>query len=334
MAVTKISDIINPEVMGDTIEARIPEMLKFTPYAKVDNSLMGIAGDTKTVPSWNFIGSAEDVAEGEEITPDKLTASTTQFTIKKAMKSVGITQEAINSGLGDPVGQAETQLTKALAVKVDNDVRGVLFESKLGYDGSSANISYNAVVDTVDVFEEEENTPKVLYIHPKMVTKLRKDTNFISCDKYGAGSNVMVSGEIGTIANARIVATKKVPLIKFEKNDSGTITIVKDATGEDATNKHVSTVAPYCFGDIAIGDKVNAVTDNYYYCPMVKLEPASTDTEYSEDELPAVTIFLKKDVQCDAEWLPKKATTDVTVSKYYGVALTNGAKVVLAKYKA
>ena len=108
MATTYLNDIINPQVMGDMIEAKIPHMLKFTPFAKVDTTLVGVPGDTKTVPSWNFVGAAEDVAEGAEITTKKLTAASTTFTIKKAMQSVGITQEAINSGLGDPVGQDET----------------------------------------------------------------------------------------------------------------------------------------------------------------------------------------------------------------------------------
>ena len=46
-----------------------------------------------------------------------------------------------------------------------------------------------------------------------------------------------------------------------------------------------------------------------------------------------MTIFLKKDIQVDAEWLPKKQRTDVTAAKYYGVAKTNDAKIVLAKFK-
>ena len=51
-----------------------------------------------------------------------LTASSTTFTIKCAGKSVGIFQTAINSGLGNPIGQAETQLAKSIVGKVDNDV--------------------------------------------------------------------------------------------------------------------------------------------------------------------------------------------------------------------
>lgn len=287
MAVTKLSDIINPQVMGDMIEAKIPHMLKFTPFARVDTSLAGVPGDTKTVPSWNFIGAAEDIAEGAEITTKKLTASSTTFTIKKAMQSVGITQESINSGLGDPVGQAETQLAKSLAVKLDADVLAVLLTASQKYAPSTAaKISYNGIVDAIAILDEEENTDKVMFIAPAQRIEMMKDSNFIDKNKYG--NDVMVTGEIGVVGNTRIVVSKQ---------------IVKDASGN-------------------------------YVCPIVQLEPESTDTDYSESELPAVTYFLKKDTSIDHEWFPKKQTHDITAAKYYGVALTNAAKVVLATFKA
>ena len=286
MATTFLNDIINPQVMGDMIEAKIPHMLKFTPFAKVDTTLVGVPGDTKTVPSWNFVGAAEDVAEGAEIQTKKLTASSTTFTIKKAMQSVGVTQESINSGLGDPIGQAETQLGKALAVKMESDVLAAVLTATLKHDGSTAAISYAGIVDAVGVLDEEENTDKVMFIAPAQITKLRKDNDFIDKNKYG--NEVMVSGEIGMVGNTRIVPSKQ---------------IVKTGAGT-------------------------------YVNPIIKLEPASTDTEYAETELPAVTIFMKKDTQVDHEWFPKKQTHDITAAKYYGVALTNAAKVVLATFKA
>ena len=67
MAVTKLNNLINPEVMGAMIGAKIDAQLKLTPYAKVDTTLVGVPGDTKTVPSWNYIGDAENVAEGAEV---------------------------------------------------------------------------------------------------------------------------------------------------------------------------------------------------------------------------------------------------------------------------
>lgn len=286
MATTMLSDIINPQVMGDMIEAKIPHMLKFTKFAKVDTSLVGVPGDTKTVPSWNFVGAAEDVAEGAEITAKKLTASSTTFTVKKVMQSVGITQESINSGMGDPVGQGERQLAKAIAVKLDDDVLAAAMTGVLTHDGSGAKIGYDGIVDAIGVLDEEENTDKVMFIATAQVTTMRKDPNFIDKSKYG--NDVMMSGEIGMVGNTRLVPSKK---------------IVKDGSGN-------------------------------YVCPIIKLEPASADTEYTEDELPAITLFLKKDTSVDHEWFPKKQTHDITAAKYYGVALTNASKVVLATFKA
>ena len=286
MATTHLSDIINPQVMGDMIEAKIPHMLKFTSFAKVDNSLVGVPGDTKTVPSWNFVGAAEDVAEGAEISTKKLTAASTTFSIKKAMQSVGITQESINSGLGDPVGQAEQQLAKAIALKVEADVLAAALTATQAYDGSASVIKYTGIVDAVGVLDEEEITDKVMFVNPAQITALRKDADFLSADKYQGG--VAVSGEIGQIAGVRIVPSKQ---------------IVKNGSGN-------------------------------YVCPLIKLEPSSVDTEYAESELPAITIFLKKETAVDAEWFPKKQTHDITAAKYYGVALTNAAKVVLATFKA
>ena len=64
------------------------------------------------------------------------------------------------------------------------------------------------------------------------------------------------------------------------------------------------------------------------------MEPDSAETEYTEAELPAITIFLKKDTQVDHEWFPKKQQHDITAARYYGVAKTNDAKLVLARFKA
>jgi N4-gp56 family major capsid protein len=283
MAVTMMSNMINPEVMGDMINAKIEALAKITPYAKVDTSLQGVPGDTKTVPSWNYIGDAEDVAEGAEVGLTQMTAASTTFTIKKAMKAVGITQEAVNSGLGNPIGQAESQLAKSIVGKVDNDVLAAALTATNVHDATAV-IGYAGIVDAVTKFEDEEDgVEKVMFISPKQEATLLKDPDFLSADKFTGG--VAVNGAIGKIAGCWIKKSNKI------KVKSGT-----------------------------------------YTCPIIKLEPDSAETEYTEDELPALTIFLKKETTVDAEWFPKKQQTDITACKYYGVALTNAAKVVLAKF--
>lgn len=333
MAVTKMAAMINPEVMGDMINAKIEALLKITPYAKVDTTLQGVPGDTKTVPSWKYIGDAEDVAEGAEVGLTEMQTDTDTFTIKKAMKAVGLTQEAINSGYGDPIGQAESQLAKSIAGKVDNDVFAAALKASLTSGDGSAQIKYSGVVDVVDKFDEEDITDKVMFINPKQLTTLRKDSDFISADKYN--NNVMISGEVGMICQTRIVPSKKVPLITATVGASGDSGAVKITTSNqatyanhvwDATNKAVITPAADSY--------VVPVTNNYYLCPCLKLEPSSPETEFTETELPAITIFLKKDTQTDAEWKPRTQTHEITTARYYGVALTNEAKVVVASFKA
>ena len=284
MALTTKSNMIIPEVMGEMINAKIEALAKLTPYAKVDTTLQGVPGDTKTVPSWNYIGDAEDIAEGVEVGTTQLTAASTTFTIKKAMKAVSITQEAVNSGLGNPIGQAEMQLAKSIAGKVDNDVIEAVMTSRKTVDLSTQVISYEAIVEAVSQFEDEEDgIEKVMFIAPAQEKALLLDPMFLSADKFQAG--VAVTGSIGKIAGCWIKKSKKIK--------------------EDAQGKFTN--------------------------PIIKLEPDSAETEYTEDELPALTIFLKADTTTDAEWFPKKQVTDVSVCKYYGVALTNEAKTLLVK---
>lgn len=209
---TKIADLIDPEVMGDMVSARIPKKLRVAPFAKVDDTLAGVPGDTITVPAYAYIGDADIVAEGEAVTIEKMTTSTRKATVKKAMKGIGLTDEAVLSGYGNPVGEANTQLAMAIAAKIDNDCMDVLQTATLTYDGSAGIISYAGVVDAVDALQEEQATEKVIFVHPKQVTQLRKDAEFTSTDKYPA--NVRMSGEIGSIAGCRVVPSKKVPLVE------------------------------------------------------------------------------------------------------------------------
>lgn len=217
---TKIADLIDPEVMADMISAKIPKKIVVAPFAKVDTTLQGVPGDTITVPQYSYIGDAEDIAEGVTCGTVKLEANTGTSKVKKAMKAVTLTDEAVLSGYGNPIGETNNQLASAIASKVDNDAMDALQGAQLEYDGSAKAISYEGIVEAIDLFEEEVNTEKVMFVHPKQVTHLRKDANFISADKYTG--NVVMSGEIGMIANARIVPSKKVPEVEV-----GTATKVK-----------------------------------------------------------------------------------------------------------
>ncbi len=210
MSTTTISELVNPLVMSDMISAKITKKLVVTPFAKVDDSLVGVAGDTIVVPQYAYIGDAEDIAEGLEVGTTKLVTTTTRATIKKAMKAVELTDEAVLSGYGNPIGETNNQLALAIASKVDNDAMDALLTAQKEFSATSI-INYDGIVDAIDLFEEETNSPKVIFVHPKQLTQLRHDPDFISADKYSA--ETIMTGEVGMIANTRIVPSKKVPVV-------------------------------------------------------------------------------------------------------------------------
>lgn len=283
MALTKLENLIDAEVMADAISGKIASAIRVTPFAKVDTSLEAKnAGDTITVPRFSYIGDAEDIAEGVECGTVQLTADTTTATVKKAMKAVELTDEAVLSGFGDPVGETNTQLAKSIAAKVDADAMDALQTAQLTYDGSATKISYAGIVDAIDVFGEEFNSDKVIFVNPAQVGALRKDADFLSADKLA--ESVRVTGAIGKICNCEVVVSKKVPA-----NEGGT----------------------------------------GYVNPIVKL---NEDGE-TEDDTPALTVYMKRDVNLETERFSLARKTAISVDEIYTVALSNASKVVLATFK-
>jgi len=327
---TQLSDLINPEVMADMISAKIPNKIIVAPFAKVDTTLVGQPGDTITVPQYAYIGDAVDVAEGVAAETVKLTAGTTQVTVKKAMKAVELTDEAVLSGYGNPVGETNNQLAKSVASKVDTDAMNALLQAQLTYDGSATQIAYAVIVDAVDIFDEEVNTGKIMFVHPKQVTKLRKDSDFISADKYN--NNVVMTGEIGIIANTRIVPSRRV--VEFsewyapcQEGTSSALEIISSGT-PTASQVLIGTVQA-SLPNAKAGEFVLKKTTTVYFNPIVKLEE---DTE-TEDEAPALTIYLKSDTNVETDRVSLARKTDISVDKHYAAALSNTSKVVLAKIK-
>lgn len=209
MTITKIAQMVNPQVMADMIQAGLPKKIKVSPLAVIDKTLVGRPGDEITVPTFDYIGDAADVTEGEPITISQMTTKTAKAKVKKAGKGVEITDEAVLSGYGDPIGEANRQLLMAIASKIDEDAMASLKTASLVHDISSSKIiSYEAIVDAVDKFEEEDYEGKVIFVHPKQVTQLRKDPNFLSLDKYPVP--VIMNGVIGSIAGCQVVVSKRV----------------------------------------------------------------------------------------------------------------------------
>lgn len=208
MTQTKIAQLVNPEVMADMVSAKLPKMIKFTPLAYVERELVGQPGNTVTVAKWVYSGDAKDITEGEAIVPDQLTTDKSTMTIKKAGKGVEVTDEALLSGFGDPLGQAAHQISLAIANKVDNDL--VVEAKKATQYVDDAPVTGDALDKALAVFADEEDARYVALINPEDAIALRKDTVKEWVRGSEIGANIVVSGTFGETHGVQIVRSKKV----------------------------------------------------------------------------------------------------------------------------
>lgn len=319
---TKLANLINPEVMADMVSAKADKAVRVLPYAKVDTTLQGQAGDTISIPKYGYIGEAVDVAEGEDIPVRQMSVSSEQHTIKKAGVGGILTDEAVLSGYGNPVGELTNQMAKSIAGKCDTDAYAELITAPTAYTASGV-ISYAEIVKAEDLFEEETNSQKAMFIHPKQTTQLRLDPDFIDKSKYG--NEVMVDGEIGIVSNTRMVVSKKVQL-GYTYGVTSDVALVSGKKYFTLSDGVYTEVEEPDVDDIATYYEITA---SYYLNPIVKLEE---DTE-TEDASPALTIFLKRDTNVESERVARNRTTEITGDKMYVVALTNETKVIVAKMK-
>ena len=268
-----------------------------------------------------------------------LTASTTKATVKKAAKAVEISDESALSGYGDPIGQAVNQLVMSLGAKVDNDGYDALCGASLVYNGTGAVIGYKGIVEANSKFEDEsdQSIRKIMFIHPNQEATLLNDEDFKTKDKYPL--DVVMNGTIGMIAGAQVVKSKKVKLVKYEKaNSGGTITIVADEAEENETSLHLDTAKASTLGELAVGDKLKAVATPFYACPIVIVAAQDPNEDQEADgaaeEESALTIYMKRNVEVEADRDILKKTTVISADEHYTVTLSNDSKVVLAKFKA
>ena len=211
MEPTKLADLFVPEVIAQEVEQKLIDKLVMEQFMEVDTTLQGRAGDTVTLPSFQYIGDAEDVAEGEAIPTSKLAHSTRQATIKKIGKGVPVTDEAVLSGYGDPIGEATSQLAVAIKSKLDADTQAMLDEDvKAGMtvgDGS-AELDDALISKALVKFGEDIEGQMVCPINPDQLASLRDNNFFIPASEISA--DIRVNGSLGSIHGVQFVIRNRV----------------------------------------------------------------------------------------------------------------------------
>lgn len=220
---TVLNDLVNPQVMADMVEKKLVNAMKFAPLATIDNTLEGRPGDTITLPSWNYIGDAQTLAEGSSLSVATLTASTVSAQIHKIAQGVELTDEAVLSGYGDPIGESANQIVLALASQTDNEVLNVLAsitgDMLLETSASSVAPADTDITNALEKFGEDIDGVKVALVNPSVYTAMRANTNsWVPASEIGAG--IAVRGVVGEYQGCQVMVSNKL-------KTSGDIYIVK-----------------------------------------------------------------------------------------------------------
>lgn len=213
MATTTSSSMIKPEVFSDMVQGKFKGKLVIANFAKTDTSLVGNPGEKVNFPKWGTLQDIEnDSTETTDLVPEAMSTDNVSATVKEVGKAVEITDRALLTGFGDPIGEAATQVGKVVARKIDADlVTEAVTNCKASNIISNTDTSSfsDKVADAKSLWGDEAEEIAVLLVHSKMYTFLLKDSNFISQDKYPAG--VLITGAIGTLYGVPVMITDRMP---------------------------------------------------------------------------------------------------------------------------
>ena len=229
MAQTLLANIVNPQVMADMINKKLTDYIKFAPLATVDTTLEGQPGSTIYLPSWNYVGDAAVVNENAAVTPSLLSATTANVAIKKVAKAVCLTDEAVLSGFGDPVGEATDQIALAIAAAVDGECLSILHAITGDMAVATANNTTlpkaSDILSGLELFGEDIDDRVIAVVSPAVYKEMRNvnaSGAWVPASEIAAG--IAVRGVVGQFEGCQVIVSNK---LKSTAAGAGDIYLVK-----------------------------------------------------------------------------------------------------------
>jgi N4-gp56 family major capsid protein len=207
---TKIANLIDPEVLADYVESKLIDAIKFSPLAKINYSLEGKAGSTLSLPVYDYIGDAVDVAEGQDIPLGQLTSTATEVKVKKAGRGVQLTDESVLYAYGDTIGEAADQIVLAIKNKIEKDHITDLEGAgvKLVYT-NTGKLTSSAIIKAIAKFGEDyEEGEAVIFVNADQKADLITEEGWVGVTEIGA--EMKVRGAVGMIGGAQVVVSNRI----------------------------------------------------------------------------------------------------------------------------
>lgn len=217
---TYLSSLFNPQVVADIIDTKLTDNMVFAPLARIDYTLQGRAGNTVTLPYYSYIGMASAVSEGYDIGIRKLVQSTSSDTIVKYGVAAQLTDEAVLSGYGDPLGEAANQISTSLDDAMDNALLSALAgntASAQNYTGASTGLVPADIPLALAKFGEDMDGQKALVVTPDFYAQL-VGSDWVPASEIAA--DIRIRGAVGMAYGCQVIVSNRL-------TTSGNLYIVK-----------------------------------------------------------------------------------------------------------
>lgn len=207
--------------MGNTvysnkvIEAKAKDILSTKINARsmmtIDDSLVGTAGMIKTINTYTYTGTAEEVAAGAGNTSRGSIAYVGKdYTVKMVQQAFDYLDEdfmkdnvIVDMGIQGATSVMSNKMTSDFYAALATANSGTELVQKVTFP-KGKEISYDAIVDAISALNVEDESGVFVIIPNAWKAALRKDADY----KAARMGEVVYNGQVGTIAGIPVVATK------------------------------------------------------------------------------------------------------------------------------
>lgn len=207
--------------MGNTIysnkviEAKAKDILSTKINARsmmtIDDSLVGTAGMVKTINTYTYTGTAEEVAAGAGNTSRGSIAYVGKdYTVKMVQQAFDYLDEdfmkdnvIVDMGIQGATSVMSNKMTSDFYTALATANSGTELVQKVTFP-KGKEISYDAIVDAISALNVEDESGVFVIIPNAWKAALRKDADY----KAARMGEVVYNGQVGTIAGIPVVATK------------------------------------------------------------------------------------------------------------------------------
>lgn len=231
---------LGAQIWKERVIAYAEDNRYFDQICIIDKSMVGNGAKTVTIPkTTSHLGMTVSQTEGDVRTITEmtnidgvdLTVSASDFKYGE----ISISKQIYMTSSVDLIERAKYTVGQELAKDLDEAIVSAIesgassTNTDHAYGGDATTpatleagdtLEPSVIADAMGIMDTNNFAPRYLFLHPKQVRDLRKESQFINASEYG-DNTVVMKGEVGEYLGLKIFMTTNVPSYSSGETDTG-----------------------------------------------------------------------------------------------------------------